>query len=156
MTCLSVSGWRDLFESEVGEVLETQILPSFLTSQPWFLGKGRQIDSVRIRDWVELRGYTPSFAIALIRVRYSDSGSETYFLPLVVRLADTGVGTLSEDVLCRVLLPQGAGVLSDAFMDDHACLNLLSAIKSGKESRTRRGAITAMPTGRFDVVNEAS
>jgi maltose alpha-D-glucosyltransferase/alpha-amylase len=156
MTCLSIAGWRDLFESEVGEVLETQILPSFLTSQPWFLGKGRQIDSVRIRDWVELRGYTPSFAIALIRVRYSDSGSETYFLPLVVRLADTGVGTLSEDVLCRVLLPQGAGVLSDAFMDDHACLNLLSAIKSGKESRTRRGAITAMPTGRFDVVNEAS
>ena len=160
VTTLSVAGWRDLFESEVGEVLETQILPIFLVAQPWFQGKGRQIDSVRIRDWVELGGYSPFFAITLLRVRYSDGASEMYFLPLVIILAEAGIDTFkdktSENVLCRVLLPQGAGILSNALADDHACQTVLNFIKSGKEFRTRRGVIFARPTGAYDEVPEAS
>ena len=156
----SVAGWRDLFESETGEVLETQILPAFLSLQPWFQGKGRQIDSVRIRDWVEFRGYTPSLAIALLRVRYSDRDSETYCLPLVITLAEAGNAALKDktpgNALCRLKLPQGAGILSDALADDNACRILLSAIKSGKEFHTRRGVICARPTGAFDPVYEAS
>jgi maltose alpha-D-glucosyltransferase / alpha-amylase len=144
---LSVAGWRELFESEAGEVLETQILPLFLARQPWFRGKGRQIESVRIRDWAEFRGYAPLFAIALLRVRYSDGDSETYSLPLVITL-DKAL----ENVLCRVRLPQGAGVLSDALMDDQACQTVLNVIKSGKEFRSRRGIIRARPAAAFDEV----
>src|SRR6516225_4758953 len=81
---LSVAGWRDLFESETGELLETEILPKFLSRQPWFRGKERQIDSVRIRDWVEFHGCNPPLAIALMRVRYSDRHLETYCVPLVM------------------------------------------------------------------------
>jgi len=158
-TELSVAGWRDLFESEAGEVLETQILPLFLTSQPWFRGKGRQIESVRIRDWAEFREYTPFFAIALLRVRYADGDSETYSLPLLITLTEAGIGALKdkklENVLCRVLLPQGAGVLSEALMDHRACQTVLNVIKSGKGYRTRRGVICARPTGAFDEVYEA-
>jgi maltose alpha-D-glucosyltransferase/alpha-amylase len=156
---LSVAGWRDLFESETGELLETQVLPSFLLRQPWFRGKGRQVDSVRIRDWVEFRGYTPRLAIALLRVRYSDRQMETYSLPLVITLTDVADGTLKyktpENVLCRVRLPQGAGILSDALVDEKACQILLSVIKSGKEFGTRRGAFCVRPTGKFDPVYEA-
>jgi maltose alpha-D-glucosyltransferase/alpha-amylase len=159
VTELSVAGWRDLFESEAGELLETQLLPTFLLHQPWFRGKGRQIDSVRIRDWVEFRGYTPLLAIALLRVRYSDRHLETYSLPLVITLTEAGIGDLKaktpEDVLCRVRLPQGAGILSDALVDDKACQTLLSVIKSGKDFGTRRGVICIRPAGAFDQVYEA-
>jgi maltose alpha-D-glucosyltransferase / alpha-amylase len=156
VTELSVAGWRDLFESEAGEVLETQILPLFLARQPWFRGKGRQIESVRIRDWTEFRGYTPLFAIVLLRVRYSDGNSETYSLPLAITFTGAGIGgskdkTL-ENILCRVRLPQGAGILSDALMDDHACQTVLDVIKSGQEFRSRRGVISARPAGVFAEV----
>ena len=155
----SVAGWRDLFESETGEVLETQVLPAFLSLQPWFQGKGRQIDSVRIRDWVEFRGYTPLLAIALLRVRYSDRDLETYCLPLVITVTEAGNAALKDktpgNALCRLKLPQGIGILSDALVDDKACRILLSAIKSGKQFDTRRGVICVRPTGAFDPVYEA-
>jgi maltose alpha-D-glucosyltransferase/alpha-amylase len=156
---LSVAGWRDLFESETGELLETQVLPAFLLRQPWFRGKGRKIDSVRIRDWVEFRGYTPLLAVVLLRVRYSDRQLETYSLPLVITLTGGEDVALkyktSENVICRVRLPQGAGILSDALDDDMACHTLLSVIKSGKEFGTRRGVICVRLTGAFDQVYEA-
>jgi len=159
VTELSVAGWRDLFESETGELLETQVLPAFLLRQPWFRGKGRKIDSVRIRDWVEFRGYTPPLAIVLLRVRYSDRQLETYSLPLVITLTEGEDGALKhttrENVLCRVQLPRGAGILSDALEDDKACQTLLSVIKSGKEFGTRRGVISVRLTGEFDQVYEA-
>ena len=155
----SVAGWRDLFESETGEVLETQVLPAFLSLQPWFQGKGRQIDSVRIRDWVEFRGYTPILAIALLRVRYSGRDLETYCLPLVITITEAGNAGLKDktsgNALCRLKLPQGTGILSDALVDDKACRILLSAIKSGKQFDTRRGVICVRPTGAFDPVYEA-
>jgi len=151
VTELSVAGWRDLFESEAGEILETQILPLFLVRQPWFHGKGRQIDSVRIRDWAEFRGYTASFAIAMLRVRYSDGDSETYSLPLVITQ-----DKMLDNVLCRVRLPQGTGVLADALMDNQACETVLNVIESGKEFRSRRGVIRARPAEAFDELRAAS
>jgi maltose alpha-D-glucosyltransferase/alpha-amylase len=159
VTELSVAGWRDLFESETGELLETQVLPSFLSRQPWFRGKGRQIDSVRIRDWVEFRGYTPFLALALLRIRYSDRRQETYSLPLVITVTEAGDALLKyktpENVLCRLRLPQGPGILSDALADEKACQTLLRVIRSGKEFGTRRGVICVRPTGTFDPVYEA-
>src|SRR5262249_44481749 len=98
VTELSAAGWRDLFESETGELLEAQVFPTFLLRQPWFRGKGRQIDSVRIRDWVEFRGYTPRFAIVLLRVRYSDRHLETYSLPLVITLTGSEDGDLKDKI----------------------------------------------------------
>src|SRR5262249_2549768 len=83
-TELQVAGWRDLFESEAGEVLESEILPPFLAAQPWFGMNGRQIDSVRIRDWIEFSGPARSLAAVLLRVRYSSGDSEEYSLPLVI------------------------------------------------------------------------
>jgi maltose alpha-D-glucosyltransferase / alpha-amylase len=148
---LSVAGWRELFESEAGEILETQILPLFLARQPWFRGKGRQIESVRIRDWAEFRGYTPSFAIAMLRVRYSDGDSETYSLPLVITQDKT-----LENVLCRVRLPQGTGVLADALMDNQACQTVLNVIESGQEFRSRRGVIRTRPAEAFDELRAGS
>jgi maltose alpha-D-glucosyltransferase / alpha-amylase len=151
VTELSVAGWRGLFESEAGEILETQILPLFLASQPWFRGKGRQIESVRIRDWAEFRGYTPSFAIAMLRVRYSGGDSETYSLPLVI-----AQDRMLENVICRLRLPQGTGVLADALMDNQACQTVLNVIESGKEFRSRRGVIRARPAKAFDELRAAS
>src|SRR5262244_102618 len=151
VTELSVAGWRDLFESEAGEILETQILPLFLARQPWFRGTGRQIESVRIRDWAEFRGYIPFFAIAMLRVRYSDGDSETYSLPLVITQ-----DKMLDNVLCRVRLPQGTGVLADALMDNQACETVLNVIESGKEFRSRRGVIRARPAEAFDELRAAS
>src|SRR5262245_37993940 len=151
VTALRVAGWRELFESETGEILETEILPAFLTSQRWFGGNGRQIDSVRIRDWVELRGYDPSFAIVLLRVRYVDGGSEAYSLPLAMTVShgDTSrpKDKTSDKVLGRVLLPDGPGLLHDALIDDSVDRALLDFIRSAKEFRSRRGTVYGKPAG---------
>src|SRR5262249_58653462 len=109
-------------------------------------------------DWVEVHGCTLPFAIVLMRVRYSDRHLEMYCLPLVMTLTEGGAALKDkalENVLCRVRLPRGAGILSDALVDDKACQMLLGAIKLGKQFATRRGVICVRPTGVFDPVYEA-
>src|SRR5437867_1576211 len=156
-TTLVVNGWRDLFESAAGEVLETQVLPSFLTSQQWFAGKGRQIDSVRIRDWTELAGDGALFALAILSVRYSAGAAEMYSLPLSIALGKRAVSVtdkVPQKVLCHVRLPEGEGVLHDALVDDQACHSLLAIIESAKEFRTRRGLISAWSTRVISALRE--
>src|SRR5262245_50555778 len=156
-TELQVVGWRDLFESEAGEVLESQILPPFLAAQAWFGMNGRQIDSVRIRDWIEFSGQTRSLAAVLLRVRYSSGDSEEYSLPLAMTPADGETTDKSPgNILCRVRLPEGPGVLHDGVMDDSLCRAILQLIKSGKELRTRRGVIRASTTTAFERVYAAA
>jgi maltose alpha-D-glucosyltransferase/alpha-amylase len=148
---LVMRGWRGLLESETGEELE-RILPAFLSSQRWFGGKGRKIESVRVHDWAELPGCYSRAAIVLVRVRYSDRAAETYCVPLLVDFGEEGeavLKTMPERVLCRIEGNDGIGVLYDAVGNDDVCHALLSTVESAKEFSARRGTVRPWPTKVF-------
>jgi hypothetical protein len=79
VTELSASGWR-LFESEAEKFSKHRFCRSSWPANHGSGEKGGKIDSVRIRDWVEFRGYTLLLRL-LCCVRYSDGDCETYSLP---------------------------------------------------------------------------
>ena len=146
---LSADSWRELFESGVGEILENKILPRFLSAQRWFAGKGMSIESVRIHDWIELQGTPSPAALTLLRVRYSDGKSETYFAPLSIASAGQAellMSTITERALCRLRRNGDTGLLYDGSADDETLHALVEMIRSASSVNARRGSIRAVPT----------
>jgi maltose alpha-D-glucosyltransferase/alpha-amylase len=155
MVTLAARNWRELFESETGEILENKILPQFLSTQRWFAGKAKTIDTIHIQDWTELNGAS---ALVLLRVRYSDGATETYFVPLFIS-SDTAASAsepIGERILCRIQKVQDPGVLSDGVADDETCRAFLAAIESSREFHCRRGTIRSRPARAFRRLREAA
>jgi maltose alpha-D-glucosyltransferase/alpha-amylase len=148
MAPLAARSWRELFESEAGEILETKILPTFLSTQRWFAGKAKTIDTVQIHDWTELN---PRSALVLLRILYSDGATETYFAPLFIASGPMVSTTeaLAERTLCRVQTSDGTGFLSDGAADDETCRAFLAAIQFSREFNCRRGMIRSWPARAF-------
>ena len=149
---LSANSWRELFESGIGETLENKILPRFLTSQRWFAGKGKRIETVRIHEWCELNGTHSPSAVTLIRVRYSDGASETYFAPLSVLSESQAERLMSfgpEAVLCRLRWNGASTVLYDGACNDGTWRCLIEMIGSTSTMNARRGSIRALPSQLF-------
>ncbi len=146
---LAFRTWRDLYESGTGEDLELRILPSFLAAQPWFAGRDRALDSVRIHDWAELPDAAEPSSLVLLRVRYLDGGSEGYFVPLSLIASSE----LPEESIGRVAMASrpdgGTGCLADSAAAEAARRVLLEAIEHHGELATRRGSIRAGTTSAY-------
>jgi maltose alpha-D-glucosyltransferase / alpha-amylase len=101
------SGWLGFLSGRGRAVLESA-LPSWLLRQRWFGAKTRKIQSVRIRDWVELRsksgdscfhavdapqGAVASPALFFLEILYGEGPADLYQIPLAF-----GFSGESEDV----------------------------------------------------------
>jgi maltose alpha-D-glucosyltransferase/alpha-amylase len=151
MAPLAARNWRELFESEAGEVLENKILPQFLSTQRWFAGKAKTIDTIRIHDWTELN---TASALVLLRVRYSDGVAENYFAPLSIGSSSAAPisEAMAKRVLCRIQTLDGPDFLYDGVADDETCRALLTAIESARVFNCRRGMIRSWPGRAFRQV----
>jgi len=145
---LSADSWRELFESGVGEILEDTVLPRFLSAQRWFAGKANSIERVRIHDWIELQGTSFPAALTLLRVRYSDGKSETYFAPLSVASPDHAehlMSTTPDRALCRLRQNGTTALLYEGSADDETLHAMVEMIRSASSVNARRGSIRAVP-----------
>lgn len=61
----------------IGERLE-RAASGFLVRQRWFGGKSREIDSVRMADWVDLPGGAEPYGLAILDVRYRSGSPDRY------------------------------------------------------------------------------
>jgi maltose alpha-D-glucosyltransferase / alpha-amylase len=145
---VSAISWRDLFESGAGEILENKVLPDFLTAQRWFAGKGKSVDTVRIHDWTELQGTAIPSALTLLRVRYVDGSSETYFVPFCVVSAiqaEPVVPTMPGRAVCPLQWRGEQGLLYDGSVNDETWRALCEMIGSASSINSRRGELRALP-----------
>jgi maltose alpha-D-glucosyltransferase/alpha-amylase len=81
------SDWAEVLQGQGKEALERDILPAWLPTRRWFGGKGRSIMRAVVMDRVFPPGagdpgYGTEWALAFIRVEYSDGPPEGYLLPL--------------------------------------------------------------------------
>ena len=149
------SGWESLFEGAARHTFEGVVLPEYLTKQPWFDGKSRQMQRVQVSDWAQLE--RPKSALALIEIQYQTGGAETYLLPLAMVVDKTGEplrGAEPHGVLADIVTPEGRGVLQDAFFDDDSCAALVSLIQNAGELPGRVGLIRGVPGSALSVVAE--
>jgi maltokinase len=61
------------------------LLTAWLPGQRWFAGKGREFEIESVTQLGALTGPPHPSAVWLVRLRYSDGGTETYQVPLVQR-----------------------------------------------------------------------
>jgi maltose alpha-D-glucosyltransferase/alpha-amylase len=141
------AGWPGLLTSAQAERLQNAVLPRFLPHQRWFGGRGRPLQQVVIRDWVEMPG--AQTALALVEVSYASGPPESYVIPLAMtfeHLEDIPPAA----VLCAVSSPTGRGILHDAAVSEAIRASLFTCIADGQQLRTRHGEIRGVPASGFD------
>ena len=132
--------WERILEGVSRIAMETAVLPKFLPAQRWFGSKSNKIDSVRVKDWTQLKG--TSAALMLVDVRYVSAPPETYFIPLSLAAAEAAVSireSAPENVLCAMRAGTETGLIYDAAADPQACRALLSALRRMAELPARTG-----------------
>jgi maltose alpha-D-glucosyltransferase/alpha-amylase len=141
-TVMMTSGWEGVFEGAGRNILERN-LPSFLGKQRWFGGKSRRILNTEVIDWAEMPGGHDA-VLAILEVRYQDSGFEHYLLPLAVSygIAMGAIRSTSPSaILCPAVSAKDNGSIHDALLDDDLCKDLLNCIGEQQYIPTRHGTI---------------
>jgi maltose alpha-D-glucosyltransferase / alpha-amylase len=129
--------WRDAVTGPARGQLEAA-LPQFLAHQRWFAGRGREIDSVELRE-VAGGASSSSPHLCLVRVNYVGAEPEDYFIPIAFASGSEA------DPLRRtthVIARTGDGVLYDAAGSEPVAAALLSSLHEQTSLRTRTGRFT--------------
>jgi len=100
---------------EAGLADPTTQLADYIRRQRWFSGRDRQLAHVDVEDAGTLEG-EPLLVPAMLRVSYTEGGSDLYHVPLAVRRA----GAQVEGVVAEGSRGGDAVVVSDALLDDAA------------------------------------
>ncbi|MGA9829288.1 MAG: maltose alpha-D-glucosyltransferase, partial [Rhodanobacteraceae bacterium] len=119
------NGFADLAGAQHRAVLESEILPAYLSMRRWFAGKHRPIDGVRLESM--LSWPSPETLIAEVAVASGDT-SVRYLLPLGIAWDDQNPSVLVQQLaLARVRRGPRVGFLTDAFALESFSRGLLSA-----------------------------
>jgi maltose alpha-D-glucosyltransferase/alpha-amylase len=144
---LLTKGWSGWFAGHSMALLDT-VLPVWLPRQRWFGAKTREIESVRLLDWLELPSAvaanttifsasdlpSPSSVppvLVFIEVRYSRDSPDVYQLPLAFSTGVDAERTTAEhpnSVLATLTTPTGPAVLHDASIREDMRQGLLTLI----------------------------
>ncbi|MGH9681282.1 MAG: putative maltokinase, partial [Candidatus Acidiferrales bacterium] len=146
---IMTSGWEGVFEGAGKNILERN-LPAFLGKQRWFGGKSRRILSTEIIDWADIaKGHA---ALAILVVRYQDSGSEQYLLPLAASYGIAAGAIRSTSplaILCPAISLEDNGSIHDAMLEDDLCKELLRCIGEQQHIPTSHGKIHGYRSAQF-------
>jgi maltose alpha-D-glucosyltransferase/alpha-amylase len=158
-----LGGWSQWFTGQGSKVLAAA-LPDWLPRQRWFGAKTRAIQTVQVRDWVEL-SVAPqdepsdgpcapppgvvSAALVFIEIQYTTGASDLYQLPMAVSPAvGCEVGEKYPlSVISTIPLPSGQYLLHDATVLENVRQRLLALIEKNATLAisTTSGTITIGP-----------
>jgi maltose alpha-D-glucosyltransferase/alpha-amylase len=154
-TLALAGGWETLMEGKNRATLERKVLPRYMTSQRWFGSKSRSIETLSMRDWMQLFPAPRPVYLVSVRSYDSEGGNDVYAVPLAAAEGDEGEAIARDHphaVIARVTLRGGSGVLFDATLDDRFCTRLLELIGTGGDLRTQVGRLRGVPTSAFAAV----
>ena len=148
---IRVTSWEEIFTDSVQADLN-RLLPSFLRSRPWFLGRNRRIRTVELADVLHLP--ETSAHILLVRVEFDEGEPEIYQLPLSVARGQEEVdritASLPEFILAHLESDDGTkGVLYSGFRDRLFPDALLGMISRRRRLRGVRGEFAGSHTRSF-------
>ncbi|HEX2607840.1 MAG TPA: maltose alpha-D-glucosyltransferase, partial [Flavisolibacter sp.] len=104
--------------TSVREAFENEVIPGYLPTVNWFLGKQKKMESVVIRDQVSILMDDQKVELALIEVNYENGLPEWYQLPLVIvkkRAARELQEAYPQSILATVNQNGEEGLLCDAY-----------------------------------------
>jgi maltose alpha-D-glucosyltransferase/alpha-amylase len=115
---LELNDWEDILKGQTRELLEKQILLSFLNKKPWFKGKGRKVYSTTIQKTVPIPVHDKPAYLLLIDVNYESGLPETYQLAITTVSGDAmekiSVGC-EESIIAQMQINKVPSLLCDAY-----------------------------------------
>ncbi|MDX9833709.1 MAG: maltose alpha-D-glucosyltransferase [Desulfobulbus sp.] len=145
--------WTGTLEGPFQNVLENEVLPTWLPQQRWFRAKTRTITGVGLIDWAKMGG---GFFLLVVQVRFTEGEPEDYSLPLKIitgGAVDQFCAQTPESVIARFKAPKGTGLFIDALADRVACRLLFDAMAEGRSFLTQHNhTVQAFATHAFDRV----
>jgi maltose alpha-D-glucosyltransferase/alpha-amylase len=150
--------WETLLHGNVRRLIERECLPRYLARQRWFAGKAKSLASTRMLDWqVVCKGRDPAF-VTWVEAHYADGTAHTYFTPLALQSGAQGETILAKSPETVVARMTGArkGVLYDACAGEALARELLGAIATGSEWKTRAGELSGSRTAALETALEGA
>jgi maltose alpha-D-glucosyltransferase/alpha-amylase len=127
------------------------LVPAFLQTRRWFLGKGRTILNINVIDVVQIPNTAAN--LGLVRVEYAEGDPDIYLMPGSVATGEAANKLLAETpdvVFARIHAKDGEyGVLYSAFWDPKFGEALLGAITKRRRIRGRGGELVGSHTRAF-------
>jgi len=108
--------WESVLSGRARTAL-THDLASYVSRQRWFGGKGKSLHGAELTQTLLI---APSYAIALVQIRYTEGEPEVYQVPLGFASGPDAERVLSESpnaVIAMLATPSGDGIIYDAVVD---------------------------------------
>jgi maltose alpha-D-glucosyltransferase/alpha-amylase len=161
--------WQAVFDEEMRERLENEVLLPYLPSCRWFGGKAKTIRGMTVKEAIPFAEGSDVSYILLLEASYTEGTPETYVLPISFALTRKGEEPLEElvvegqrvrldeewltikaklvaeefpqSVIARLHVNNDEGILYDSTYDGRFREGLLAVIARRKRIRGRQGEI---------------
>jgi len=145
----------DATQGRNAQVLEREILPSYVAERRWFGEKDEAIHRVRVARTVMLPEVS-DLVLTLIEVT-TDSGTQTYTLPLGIAWDGELQGPFASNLaIGRVRRERRVGLLTDGFTVSSFAAAVIGAIGRGDAVPVEGGALRFVGTAELDIGTDAS
>ncbi|MFP6561021.1 maltose alpha-D-glucosyltransferase [Paraburkholderia sp. B3] len=134
-------------------LLESEVLPSWLSRRRWFASKDKALKSVRLAALTTIHG--AGFAFTEIEAELADGTSERYVLPIAITWGtDTTTPLHIQLALSRVRRGRTVGYLTDAFSLPWFAYGVLHKLREHAAVTTvQQSVIHFRPTDRLDALD---
>lgn len=145
-TVIPTKKWELIFKNKKREILETKVLPSYITKRRWFSsGNKKGIESVEIHENIAITYRREKYNLLLLEVNYFEGLPELYFLPVSFaseKLERELIEQYPKGIICRVQLGNKSGVLFDPIYSDLFRQYLLEMLIKSKKLELRNSQIS--------------
>ncbi len=143
------AGLEDVLRHEGRQVIEREVLPTYLPKRRWFAAKGEPLSGVRLTQTAMLPGTAGTVMFAEVEAQLPGR-VERYVLPLGLAWEDETTGALAQQLaLTRVRRGPRIGYLTDAFAVDALTEGLLAGLRDGRTVPLEQGELSFRPTSRM-------
>lgn len=130
-----LSEWEDILKGDSKDILEKEILLSYLDKTTWFKGKGKKVYSLNIQKSVTIPVSEKPVYLLLLEVNYESGLPELYQL-MITAVTGDAVSKLTvscpESVIAQMKLHNEPALLCDAFYNYSLQVFLMRQLAEGK------------------------
>ncbi|WP_460637342.1 maltose alpha-D-glucosyltransferase [Larkinella harenae] len=141
---LKIAKWEDLLQSKTRNILESEVLPNYITKENWFIGKGREVESFAIADQGVIDLDAKKGLLLLVEVTYEQGQPELYQVPVTFVQGDRA-NEISQShpqaILAQMQLGNEIGLLCDAFFTDRLHQLLFAKLVGNQSIKAANGKL---------------
>jgi maltose alpha-D-glucosyltransferase/alpha-amylase len=165
VTLVMPHGWSDLYDQGNLQLLESEVIPAFISHQRWSGAKDHRVKAASVRargeiaglpqDGMGSRDISEIYLAQVIDAELVGGGRRSYFLPLAAiwSLAETQLQHGSPPVvLAKLRQFDREGTLVDAFSQDNFLLAIMEALRREATIPLGNGEIRCRRTPSFERV----